>query len=278
MELQQAAQNARNRGALWRLAKDGRHAYLYSTVHVGKLEWAAPGPTIRRSLREAETIAIETDVTNPAFSASMTAPQKPGEGPTLSPSLMNRLRAQAAKVCAPWEHLAAMPPMMIVSTLAVLGARWEGLHFEYGTEFVLLGFAHAAGKSIVELEDAATQRGALMGGSPAAQLAVIEASIDSLEDGTARKDIVTTASAWATGDLDALAGSLGALKTAERAAIDRLVFARNPALAARIDELHRSGGRLFAAVGILHMIGDTGLPTLLAARGFKVERLPFDDR
>ncbi len=54
--------------------------------------------------------------------------------------------------------------------------------------------------------------------------------------------------------------------------------ARNPAIASRIDELHRDGRRLFAAVGTLHMIGDAPLQKLLAERGFKIERVPLGSR
>ena len=36
-----------------------------------------------------------------------------------------------------------------------------------------------------------------------------------------------------------------------------------------------TGKRVFAAVGALHMIGPTALPSLLAARGYRVERVEF---
>ncbi len=35
---------------------------------------------------------------------------------------------------------------------------------------------------------------------------------------------------------------------------------------------------MFAAVGILHMIGDAALQRLLAERGFKIERVPLGAR
>ena len=50
---------------------------------------------------------------------------------------------------------------------------------------------------------------------------------------------------------------------------------RNPALAERIDALHSEGRPLFAAVGALHMTGPQSLLRLLAARGFRIERVEF---
>ena len=62
---------------------------------------------------------------------------------------------------------------------------------------------------------------------------------------------------------------------AERAAMKRMLDDRNPSLAASIDKLHAGGQRVFAAVGSLHMIGPTGLPTLLRQRGYRVEQGDF---
>ena len=43
--LQAAARQARDHGFLWRISKDGRTSFLYGTMHVGKLDWAVPGPS-----------------------------------------------------------------------------------------------------------------------------------------------------------------------------------------------------------------------------------------
>ena len=61
----------------------------------------------------------------------------------------------------------------------------------------------------------------------------------------------------------------------ERAAMKRMLDDRNPLLAASIDNLHRGGQKVFAAVGSLHMIGPKGLPALLRQRGYRVEQGDF---
>jgi len=95
-ELQEAVRNARDHGALWRFEKDGRHGYLYETIHIANLDRAMPGPTIGRALRDAETIAIEADPGDPATGAGMAAPQRPQEAPSLPATTLDRLRRQAA--------------------------------------------------------------------------------------------------------------------------------------------------------------------------------------
>jgi uncharacterized protein YbaP (TraB family) len=61
----------------------------------------------------------------------------------------------------------------------------------------------------------------------------------------------------------------------DRAMMRRMLDERNPGLAGGIDAIHASGRSVFAAVGSLHMIGDQGLPALLARRGYRVERVDF---
>jgi len=275
-QLQDAIRNARDHGALWRFEKDGRHGYLYGTIHIANLDWAMPGPTIGRALRESETIAIEADLSDPATGASMAAPQKPSEAPALPAAMLDRLRRQAVRACEPWEILAPMPPLMVVTRLTLLDARWDGLHTDYAIEAVLASFARKTGKNLVTLEPIAIQRAAIVAGSPAEQTAEIDQRLTALEDGSARKAMTVIANAWSRGDLDTLARLFAAPDA--RATLDRMAGARNPAIASRIDELHRDGRLLFAAVGILHMVGDAALQRLLAERGFTIKRVPLGGR
>jgi len=49
--------------------------------------------------------------------------------------------------------------------------------------------------------------------------------------------------------------------------------ARHPGAHRIIDAMHAQGKRVLVAVGALHMTGEQGLPRLMAARGYSVERL-----
>ena len=277
-QINQAMLAARDRGALWRFSKDGGHGYLYGTIHVGKLDWAMPGRAVFRALADAETIVLEADPLDAAFHAGVTAPAQPHEAPALPAPLVARLSRQAARTCTSWERLQRMPPMMIAATLTLLDAAWEGFHAEYASEMVLAGYARGANKPLAALETTAIQRAAINNGQPDEQLATIETLLAGLERGTARKELVTVAEAWARGDLDALRHALGDLDAAERDSVERMVVPRNPAMATSIETLHAAGRRVFVAVGILHMVGNAGLPRLLQERGFTVERMEFDGR
>src|SRR5438128_7401862 len=253
-QLHEAARNARDRGALWRFERDSRHGYLYGTIHIANLDWAMPGPTVGRALREAETVAIEADPGDPATGAGIAAPQKPHEAPSLPAALLDRLRGQAARACEPWDTLESMPPLMIVTRLTLLDARWDGLHTNYSIEAVLAAFARRTSKNLALLETVAIQRAAIIAGSPAEQMLEIDRRLVALENGSARQAVAAIANACGQGDVDTLRRLVASPQAP--GTLVRTARAQQRCTAAPTGELHRGGQRVFAAAGILHMVGD----------------------
>jgi uncharacterized protein YbaP (TraB family) len=135
-------------------------------------------------------------------------------------------------------------------------------------ESVLISLAKTPGKVLTQLETVAIQRAALMGGSPAEQTVAIEHHVSALESGKTREEIRGIAEAWAQGNPDWLEEH-----SKDKPEMFPLAWNRNPGIVAGIAELHERSRRVFAAVGILHMISDQALPKLLAERGFTVERV-----
>ena len=278
-EARAAVQTARDRGALWTIEKDARRSWLYGTIHVGNLEMAALGPKVRAALTAAQVLAIEVDVTSAATVRAFSAPPPP-DAPAVPPALVERMKALAAKACVPWEPLSSRPPMIIASALTILESRRDGLDPAFATEFVLSGFARAKGMPVVALESVETQRRAMIGPPAADQFRALEGAISAIEQDRVRPTARALAKAWSDGDLATLAsyeqwcGCAGSPQA--KAYLDHLVFARNEGLAAAVDRLHGEGRSVFAATGILHMVGDGGLPRRLEKLGYTVERVAFD--
>jgi uncharacterized protein YbaP (TraB family) len=55
--------------------------------------------------------------------------------------------------------------------------------------------------------------------------------------------------------------------------VEHLVYRPNEEMAQRLFEMAIDGKVRFVAVGMLHLVGDRGIPALLAQRGFRVSRL-----
>ena len=163
----------------------------------------------------------------------------------------------------------------------LLAGRRDGFDPAYGIDAAIAGMARALGKTVLSLETPEAQL-ALLTGEPRRGREMIDSTLTQLEQGTAQPTLRRLAALWAESRLDELERYeewCDCVKTEDDRALRKLmVDDRNVALAERIDALHAQGRRVFAAVGSLHIGGSAGLPKLLAARGFTVERVDLRPR
>ena len=272
--------NAADRGLLWRADRDGRTAWLYGTIHLGRAEWVRPGPTVQKALEQSDALALELDTRDQAAMRALTQPADPAVvARLLSGERAQRLARQREAACVPPETTAGLQPILQVMALTGLVARVDGLYPEFGADEALAVSARNNGKPVFALESAAAQLKMLTGDSEAEEAEQIDAALDELESGQLRTQMKELADVWARGDADKLARYpewCNCLNTpAERRLMKRLLDDRNPGLADGIERMHAGGKRVFAAVGALHMVGPEGLPALLAARGFTVSAVPL---
>lgn len=276
-DMAQGLRDAADHGFLFRLRRDGRESWLYGTLHVARKAWMFPGPRLREALRASDQVALELDLADPAIvrrlMAAITA--QPDAVP-LPPALAERLRQQATAACAGPE-LAALKPEMQAISLSVLAARRAGLEPAHGIDTFLAVHARQLGKPVLSLESPEAQIGLLVQATPEATAEFVSRALDELVTEQASTTLRRMAEAWSRsdwGELDRYADWCGCMDTEPgRALMRRLLDERNHAMAARIDALHGAGMRLFTGVGALHLIGPQGLPALLAAQGFEVERV-----
>jgi uncharacterized protein YbaP (TraB family) len=274
---QAAQREARDVGLLWRLSKDGRDSWLFGTLHVGKLAWSAPGPALRRALARSDVLALELDPADPQLAARLQ--QATRDAPTADPALRQRLQAQAAAACLGGEALQGLHPMLQLTVLTLLQARWNGLDAAFGQEQMLATAAREAGLRVVALESVDQQIAAMLPQDPVQMQRLLEQSLEQLERGHGGAVLSRLAAAWAGGDLETLQRHADWCECADteeqRAWLRRLNDDRNAHLAQGIDALHSRGLRVFAAVGALHMTGAQALPGLLQQQGYKVQRVGF---
>lgn len=272
-------QTARDHGFLWRLQKGGRTSYLYGTLHAARADWMFPGPIVLDALRAADTVALELDVLDPDIQRRLAAHIGPVRPDPLPPALTRRIEQRRVAECvadAPWNTFS---PEFQVASLAMLAGRRDGIDPAHAIDIVLALLARDLGKSVVSLETPEGQMQALRMPTQAATVEFVRSGLDAMDSGRLRPLLNRLARIWTEGDHAELARYRAwceCLDTpVDRQAMKRLLDDRNPSLAAAIDALHASGKQVFAAVGSLHMIGPTGLPSLLRKRGYKVEQGTF---
>ena len=265
-----------DRGFLWEVSKNGRRSFLYGTVHVAKLEWDFPGPTIKAALNASHQVAVELDLADPTLAKRLNAQGRElaeRSGARLASAkrddLAGRLSVQFRRACLDEAGFADATLGSKATSLSLLSARDEGLYPQQAIDSALVGFARATGKSVIELETSGAQANA-MGGGPDS----VEREIERLESGEARTQLIKLTSAWAAGDFPEIEAYFSWCHCEQdQAGIRRLLGDRNAVLADRLADTYETQEGVFAAIGVLHIIGPESVVERLRSRGYSVLRL-----
>lgn len=279
-DVRDGMRRAADGGLLWKATKDGRSVYLYGTIHVAKMAWMFPGPQVMKAVMASDVVALELDPVDPQVVARLQkAILRRPDTPVLSAALQRRLEARMAAACVAPATLAAMRPEMQAISLEVLEGRELGLYSDYGIDAFLAGMGHGMNKPVRSLETPESQAALLVSDDPAETARTVGDLLDELESGKGPAMLQRLAGDWRRGDLadlDAYADWCDCLATPQQKAdFAKLVDVRNPLMADKVVRWHAEGKSLFVAVGTLHLLGRMGLPELLKARGFQVERVAF---
>jgi uncharacterized protein YbaP (TraB family) len=266
--------NAHDHGFLWRISKDGHTSYLYGTIHIGKYEWMFLGPQLMKAFRETDVVAVDMDIQK-RLSADMEIKQHK----QMPVPLQARIKRQAKALCVSYDAIAALPAEMQVTILTAHEGEREGLEPKYGIDMMLARMEHEAYKPVISLETPEIQLNLLRMQDADEAKAFVEDSLDDMESGLSLRLLDNIVQYWADSNYDKMAHYADwceCLNTEiDRTVMQRTLDERNPALAAHIDELHMGRKRVLAAVGSLHMFGESGLPVLMEKLGYKVEPISF---
>ena len=153
----------------------------------------------------------------------------------------------------------------------------SGFQRSHGLETYLLANANERGTAVAELESADYQLAIFNSLDEAEAELYLRESLRDLADGTSLRKARSLIDAWTSGDavaLDKLLPDAAADGSLQSAFTRRtLLGKRNPEMAARIVSLMQDGQTAFVGVGLLHLLGENGLPRLLSQHGFEVERM-----
>jgi uncharacterized protein len=266
----------------WRISRAdgaGGSAHLLGSMHVAKQ--ALPlDPAIESALADADAIALEVAPAELAPKAMLDLVISLGKLPAgqslaqlVSADTMRRLEKRVASSEVPLSIWAQWDPWLVTMMLANDQLAAAGFSPEAGVEPQLGARAAHAQKPTRGLETAREQIERFDTLPLATQELLLR---DALIGKKAWREGDTLEDAWRRGDLEALARLIFASPRGKGAAafFEAIYFARNRGFAEDIARLIEAGGRWFVALGAGHMVGGEGIPQLLAARGYRVERVP----
>lgn len=260
--------------ALWTItAPDGSaRGWLFGTIHAlpDDVEWRTPA--IDKAIAQADLLVVEVEDLGDsgrlaaAFTRLSHTPGLPPLSERVAPPLRERLRALLRKGGYREADFAAIETWAAALMLAQLADENSG---ENGIDRALLADFRA--RPVEELEGIDGQFGIFDGLAEEDQRDLLGAVVE--EDTMTAGESARLARLWLAGDMEAIAaeGDTGMLRDPELRAA--LLTNRNRAWAAKIAALLAQGKRPLVAVGAAHLAPPEGLPELLAAKGYKIERV-----
>jgi uncharacterized protein len=265
--------------ALWVVRDADSEIYLFGTLHAlsPTAKWRTAA--YNQAYAKAQTVWFEADMEKGDPETIRLIVQRYGSDPDrplsrkLASSDLSALARQGVDVSR-IDHLRPWAAALMLSVRPVLG---RGATVEAGADMTMTRAARAGAKRIrtfESLEDQARMYASLPERAEVAYLAgVIQERTKPLKvrlPGTPKN----LEAAWLAGDLAKLGPSLvGEMRAENPGLYEALLKGRNRAWADKLAEVMTGSGVDLVNVGALHMVGDDGLPALLAARGYMVQRV-----
>jgi uncharacterized protein YbaP (TraB family) len=258
-------------------ANDGE-LLLLGSIHLGRSGVHDFGPGIARAYEKCDELVVEVDLSTitPETIAAVSAryvmlPKGQSLSDLVSRETYAQLESYFAGRGATVASFEGLKPWAVSTAVALMEFQAAGMREDHGIDRHFIAAAVSERRPIRALETVQSQLEVLDGLSPRSQELLLEDALERVGDDPA--DLVT---AWEQGDEEWLKRLLlGPLDENPEFAefYEALFFRRNAAMAAKLEGLVGDGKRRFVVVGAAHMLGDRGIPALLAARGFRVERL-----
>ncbi|MBW2269479.1 MAG: TraB/GumN family protein [Deltaproteobacteria bacterium] len=267
---------------VWRgTAPGGGAAYLMGSVHMTRTTIDDFGTVANAAWRDSEELVVEVDVSllSPQDMAALTLRYGSLRPPRtlrdeISDQSWQQLSAYLASRGIAEESVTGWKPWFVYFVVVQHELARAGFKTEQGVDRVFLETAIAAGIPIAALETAASQ------------LQIFDNLPDSLEE-LLLQDSLRRVDEFSR-EVDALIGAWrGGGEEELRALVfqplvdvpelevfyDLVFFQRNRQMAGRLHQLAKDGKTRFVVVGAGHMVGEQGIPALLAERGWQVDRV-----
>ncbi len=277
-----ASASGTHRGALYKVEHQGKQLYLFGTIHIGHPAFYPLDAQTMKALSSSARLVVEFDSRNlPAIMDAMARhalyPQGERVDAYLSVGTKQALRRTLPRYGLSFDKVAGMKPWMIANTLIGMDAERDGLSLQLGTEIFLQDFALRNGLEVLELESPEYQLALFNALSVPQQELYLQETLDELASGEAKRKTQQLFQAWQKADGKVFREFYKELVAEKSFSADFmrtvLLDQRNVEMAAKIDTLSELKGTSFVAVGLLHLMGDKGLPELLRKRGYTVKKL-----
>lgn len=277
-----------NAQILWKVSGNGTKSasYLFGTHHLAPLSMLDSVKGFAPALLAVDAVAGEVDMKDMQAKTQqlmgyMLAPADSILSSVLSKAQMDSLTQITTRYMGPQftaEQFIAFKPAAVATQLALFEsmatmepAQAQALAAGQQLDSEVQNRAIAANKPILAFETAEQQMGILMGAPIADQSLQLMEAIRQCIDGKSAENAKKLTDAYISQNLDAIADLMLESEDMSEAEMQRLIYDRNLAWAAKMTEEILPSRSVLVAVGAGHLPGRQGLIELLRAAGYTVE-------
>jgi len=274
------------RGALFKVTEvsgKGHTQYLFGTMHVGLPAFYPLEPRIVDAVKKASTLALEIDPAEPPAQMAQAMLRQgmivPGGAgyERMDAARHAQLDAALKQAGVDAEAARVLNPAMLAALISLSQYQKLGYRPDLSADAWLAQLARQGKTRVLALETVDSQLGQFNKLSRAEQWDFLNESLDNLASGDELEEARGLVDAWANADRAALEAL--ASRAEEDSSVsgkfmrEVLLDGRNGALADKLAALIKREDRTVAAIGLLHLLGKRGVPALLQAKGYRVERV-----
>jgi len=263
---------------MWRVAGETNSVYLLGSIHLLRAQDHPLPRVIDMAYEDAEVIVMELDMDDLDPVYTQAAFNRAGvmtDGTTLrdlmGKSSYARAEQAAAEVDIPLDMLAQSEPWLAAMTVELMMLYRIGFNPALGVETSVSNRAVADGKPIEGLETVDEQLAFLDGLPLEAQREMLLQTL--LQGATIGESVDELVDAWRHGDTQALESGLLDAMDEQGDLRNALVTDRNRRWAETIATWLDDDRDYLVVVGALHLVGEDGVPALLADAGFGIQQL-----
>lgn len=264
--------------AMWQVSDADTTVYLFGTIHLLPENYSWRSPLFDQAVSRSQSLIVETkvDEARPEEIAKVlgqlgTSSTVPPILERVAPAKRPALTAAIAKTGMPLQAFDRLETWAAAFMLLGNQFRDLGLKGSAGVESVLRTSFAAAGKPVDQLETNAEQLGFFDTLPEAAQRALLEGAIEQPAEMRTQFDAMVTA--WARGDVEAIAKTFNEDFAASPALMDSLIRRRNANWSNWVERRMTSPGTVMVAVGAGHLAGRDSMIAMLQRGGYRVRRV-----
>jgi uncharacterized protein YbaP (TraB family) len=250
--------------------------FLMGSMHLGKGP-VELGPVLSQAFADSDLLVMEIDPDEVGLFEMIQLTGRYAQLPR-GETLGERVSAETYVQLLAWCDRRDQPVSTLISFQAWFAAMMvemkenevRGFRAEYGSEAQFGKLARKQKKRIESLETAEEQMQILASASLEAQEQMLAAALEA--SGADFEELIAIfASGDEAGMFEVLMRDMG--EPGAQDLFERIVFERNVNMATRLHQRTLDGRDRFVLVGAAHLVGDRGIPSLLAERGYTLRRV-----